>query len=409
MGRLLTSKLVLIVLFGWQMAFNNSISMADSSFADFDRRAKEGAALSVVFFGGSLTWGANASDPQRTSYRGLMGEYLIKKYPKSSITIHDAAIGGTGSKLGMFRLERDVLAYKPDLVFLDFTANDGPWSTDRNTLASYEILLREMIGRSIAVEQVFFGFKFNFGAEYAPDKMFRVIDHKKLAAAYHTATGDIYPLIQDSITSGRTPIDALWPIDSAHPDDSGYKLFFEAARNGFEQAIADKRVCTVPAQPVFSDQYKTRQRIRLADQPLPAGWKVTRTYRTSLWFDGLSSRWMGDVIACDSKASAGVQPITMKFNGTFVGFFGEADDNSLPFKATVDGQPLLYKADNKSEPTEIWPTSIKRLGVGRLFIWRELSDSLAPGSHTLVLTPVFPEEGQPAGQLHIESICVAGE
>src|SRR5438045_70743 len=132
----------------------------------------------------------------------------------------------------MFRLERDVLAYKPDLVFLDFTANDDPSGTDPRSLASYEILLREMISRGIAVEQVFLGFKYNFGTKYAPEKMYRVIDHKKLAAAYHTATGDIYSLIQEHITSGKTTIDTLWPIDHAHPDDGGYELFFEAARDG---------------------------------------------------------------------------------------------------------------------------------------------------------------------------------
>ena len=94
--------------------------------------------MSVVFFGGSLTWGANASDPQRTSYRALMGDYLRAKYPKTPFVFHDAAIGGTGSKLGMFRLERDVLSRKPDLVFLDFSANDDQVGTDIQTLASYE-------------------------------------------------------------------------------------------------------------------------------------------------------------------------------------------------------------------------------------------------------------------------------
>jgi len=409
MRRIFAGGLIRGILFGWCFVANTSLSLADPSFEAFDRRAKEGAALSVVFFGGSLTWGANSSDPQRTSYRGLMGDYLLKKYPKSSITIHDAAIGGTGSKLGMFRLERDVLAYKPDLVFLDFTANDDPSGTDERSLASYEILLREMVSRGILVDQVFFGFKYNFGTQYFPEKMHRVIDHKKLAAAYHTATGDIYPLIQERITSGKISIDTLWPMDSAHPDDCGYQLFFEAVRDGFEQAIADKRVCTVPDQPVFPEMYKTRQRIRLAEQPLPAGWKVMRTYRTSLWFDGLSSRWMGDVIACDSTASGGVQPITMKFKGTFVGLFGEADNNGLSFKCTIDGQPVMYRANGKTDPTEVWPTTIKKLGVGRLFIWRELSNQLSPGEHTLVITPIFPTDNEPAGQLHIESICVAGE
>jgi len=41
-----------------------------ASFAEFDRKARAGEPLSVVFFGGSLTFGANASNPETTSWRG---------------------------------------------------------------------------------------------------------------------------------------------------------------------------------------------------------------------------------------------------------------------------------------------------------------------------------------------------
>jgi lysophospholipase L1-like esterase len=386
-----------------------SLVRADASFKDFDRRAREGQAMSVVFFGGSLTWGANASDPQRTSYRALMGQYLQAKYPHTPFTFHDAAIGGTGSKLGLFRIDRDVLSRKPDLVFLDFTANDNLYGTDVNTLDAYETLLRELIGRGIPVEQAFFAFKFNFGAKWNPDGLHRVIDHRKLAAAYHTATGDVYPLIHDRLTTGKTTIDDVWPIDSAHPGDFGYSLFFEAMRDGFEQAIADGRVCTVPAKPLFADHYLKRQRIRLADGTLPEGWSPTHTYRTSLWFDGLSSRWMGTVAQCTSDAKSPPAPLRVSFVGTFVGLFGEGNGDGLSFKASVDGKPLLYHANAKTDPTDVWPWDTHKFGGGNLFMWRELSDTLSPGSHTLVIQPLQPAAGAPAGQLRIESVCAAGD
>jgi len=385
------------------------LNPSGSSFVEFDQRATQGDALSVVFFGGSLTWGANASDPQRTSYRGLMTEYLREKYPRAAFTFHDAAIGGTGSKLGIFRLERDVLSRKPNLVFLDFSANDGLGDKDPQSLDSYETLLREMIGRGIAVEQVFFGFKFNFGKQYRPDTLHRLIDHRTLAAAYHTAQGDLFPLLQGKLNDGSADIETLWAIDGAHPDDPGYQVFFEAARIGFEQAVAERRVCSVPDRPVFSANYMNRRRIRLAEQPLAAGWQAAKTYRTSLWFDGLSSRWMGDVVMCDSKAKKPIEPLTIQFSGTFVGLFGEANQNGLCFKASIDSKPILYRENAKTPPTEIWQANTHALGEGRLFIWRQLADNLPPGEHTLVMEPQLPEPGLPDGQLRIESICVAGE
>ena len=53
----------------------------EASFGDFDARAKAGERLTVAFFGGSLTWSANATEPNVTGFRGLMAKYLTEKYP----------------------------------------------------------------------------------------------------------------------------------------------------------------------------------------------------------------------------------------------------------------------------------------------------------------------------------------
>ena len=103
--------------------------------------------MTVAFVGGSLTWGAGASDPQRTSYRALVGRMLSDAYPKTQFTFVDAAIGSTGSELGLYRLQRDVLRYKPDLVFLDFARNDGIYSTTPDSLAAHEAIVRPSIQR----------------------------------------------------------------------------------------------------------------------------------------------------------------------------------------------------------------------------------------------------------------------
>jgi lysophospholipase L1-like esterase len=391
-----------------QAAGAASVAGKVASFEDFDRRARAGEPLSVVFFGGSLTWGANASDPQRTSYRALMGDYLRAKYPKAPLAFHDAAIGGTGSNLGMFRLDRDVQARRPDLVFLDFTANDDHYGKDVPTLAAYECLLREMIGRGIPVVQVLLGFQWNFQPRFDGNSMARYVDHLKLAAAYRTGVGDSFVHIQKCLDDGKATIKDIWPMDGVHPCDRGYELFFQAARDGFERAVADKRACPVPQKAVFSDAFMTRKRIRLLDAPLPAGWRRDMTFRTSMWFDGLSSRWMDDVAVCDAKDSGKVQPLKLEFTGTLVGVFGEADENGLSFKALVDGKLVPYRPDPKKPPEDAWPFSTRRFGAGRLFVWHVLAPALPPGKHTLEIQPIWPAEGG-KGQLRIESVCVAGE
>lgn len=116
-----------------------------ASFAAFDEKARDGARLTVCFFGGSLTWSANATEPNVTGFRGLMAKYLTERYPNAHFTFVDAAIGGTGSSLGMFRLERDVMSKNPDLVFLDFSCNDGGGDTKLPNTCCYEYLLLSLI------------------------------------------------------------------------------------------------------------------------------------------------------------------------------------------------------------------------------------------------------------------------
>ena len=80
--------------------------------------------------------------PNLTSYRGLIARELESTYPSAHFRFHDSAIGGTGSQLGAFRFDRDVLRHAPDLVFLDFSANDNINTDDPESQASYEAVVR---------------------------------------------------------------------------------------------------------------------------------------------------------------------------------------------------------------------------------------------------------------------------
>ena len=103
----------------------------------------QGQDVTVVFFGGSITWGGNASDIDQGSYRARTTQWLKQQYPQSNITSINAGIGGTGSDLGAFRCKPDVLAHKPDLVFVEFAVNDGgmedknPWKHSKVCFDSY--------------------------------------------------------------------------------------------------------------------------------------------------------------------------------------------------------------------------------------------------------------------------------
>ena len=82
-----------------------------------------GANIKIGYFGGSIT--------AQAGWRPKTLNYFKKTYPQAKFTEINAAIGGTGSDLGVFRLKQDVLDSKPDLMFVEFATNDGGASVDQ--------------------------------------------------------------------------------------------------------------------------------------------------------------------------------------------------------------------------------------------------------------------------------------
>ncbi len=76
-----------------------------------------GALVKVAYLGGSIT--------EQPGWRPKTLAYFQKTYPDANFSEINAAIGGTGSDLGVYRLKHDVLDGKPDLLFVEFATNDG--------------------------------------------------------------------------------------------------------------------------------------------------------------------------------------------------------------------------------------------------------------------------------------------
>lgn len=80
-------------------------------------RAGNGREIRVAYLGGSIT--------AAPGWRVKSLEALQERYAEAKWSEIHAAIGGTGSDLGVFRLGQDVLAHRPDLLFVEFAVNDG--------------------------------------------------------------------------------------------------------------------------------------------------------------------------------------------------------------------------------------------------------------------------------------------
>jgi len=394
------------------------------SFAEFDQRAQAGERLNVVFFGASLTWGANACDPNRTSYRARVAERLEAKYPQARFKFYDAAIGGTGSQLGVFRIDRDVLARRPDLVFVDFSANDDIYSENRETLASYEAILHRLVSEArCPVVQVIFPFKWDV-ARKTTDGMKRRDAHLAISRAYNTPVGDAIALAIERVGNGTTSLERLWPVDGVHPCDEGYVLFADAAWAALQGAVGQGQVCRVAQPMLYGEAYLKSVRMPLVKLgPLPAGWKAGKPNVSSAYFDFLMSRWLdSETIASRPSPAQSPEPATpeakapdaktpepfrAQFRGSMVMFFGETTKTSGKYRVRIDGQVVRYRLPKSTETLDLFDAGqfARRTG-GNGHHAQVIATGLdMAATHTLAIEPVL----EPGEELRLESICVAGK
>jgi lysophospholipase L1-like esterase len=197
--------------------------------AFFDK-LRAGAPVTIAYMGGPITAGAGASVPEKTSFRALVTERLRKHYPKSEITELNAAINNTGvsggSLYGALRARRDVIAYKPDLIFVEFAVND----TNENEITAkkaVEGLLRQLLIVAQPPEVVMLyatSAKRGVHAEW----------HDAIAAHYQVPSINLQDLVWATVDGGKMKLAEFWPgasrpaaswKDSLTPSDAGHKLY----------------------------------------------------------------------------------------------------------------------------------------------------------------------------------------
>ncbi len=94
---------------------------------NFFYKLKHGEDVTIAYLGGSIT--------AQEGWRVLSQKWFAEQFPQASLNGVHAAIGGTGSDLGAFRVEKDALSAKPDLLFVEFAVNDRNTGPEQITKA----------------------------------------------------------------------------------------------------------------------------------------------------------------------------------------------------------------------------------------------------------------------------------
>lgn len=287
---------------------------------------KAGEEANVVFLGGSITWGAGAVDPQKTSYRALVSSWLEDQFPKATIKSIDAAIGGTGSKLGVFRMDRDVTPYDPDLIFVEFAVNDGE---SPDTMETMEGIIRKL--HTHAPEAAIVILVIGAGAGYSNLLTWKL--HRSLAASYGLPCIDIVSPVMKLVKEGLSFDEFL--CDGCHPKDKGYRIYADIiCRDLVRMAYEDGSPVPFPEKPLTENRFESASMVELSKIADPGEWTPAVPSINGTWYDHQPSRWQSSAVV-PFKAGA-----NLKIRKTFSGL-------GLYYELTRDGGPFVVRADGE--------------------------------------------------------------
>jgi lysophospholipase L1-like esterase len=299
------------------------------ALAKFTQAMKAGQRVKIAYFGGSITWGATASDPLKTSWRALVTSGLEAKFPGAHIQAIDAAIGSQPSKLGVFRVDRDVLPYKPDLCFVEFAVNDRDVNDSSETVEGIVRKLRacreDMSIVLVIIGSV--GLKGDYDSPVAVQQI-------ELANHYGLPCIDVCSAVKAKLDGGLKTRDIL--TDGCHPNDAGYRLYADLILAELGR-LSDARGPAKPAPdtPLTPNRYESATMVELAKLPDLGGWRADSPSVVGTWFDQQPSRWQ----------SSAVVPGT---NGAELATEVQSTGLGLYFELTGGGGSIVLAADGKT-------------------------------------------------------------
>ncbi|OPJ63288.1 SGNH/GDSL hydrolase family protein [Clostridium oryzae] len=189
--------------------------------------------FNVVFLGGSITEGTGCSTYDK-SYVYKVGEYIKKIYADRNVNIINSGISGTGSVFGLFRLDRDVIRYNPDLVFIEYSVNDRIYEKDI-VLSTMEGIM-ELFSRLRKVPAVIILIAPTGEADACSET------HKRAARYYGIPYIDIQKYVYDNIKLDKYTWGDI-AIDNLHPNNRGHyiysKCIIEALKN--DKSLLNKK------------------------------------------------------------------------------------------------------------------------------------------------------------------------
>ena len=327
---------------------------ARNSLPNVFAKLKAGKTVRVAYFGGSIT--------AAEGWRPKTLAWLRQRYPKATIEEINAAIGGTGSDLGVFRFRRDVLDKKPDLVFVEFAVNDGgadpkqiwrgmegivrqAWTTDPTIDLCY--VYTTVAGFAGDLENGFCPRAASCDELLADQYGIPSINVGLRAAQMSKAGTLIYTPKKDE--AGKelpaAPGVLVFSTDGVHPGDAGHEVYAQVVADALTQMEASARPGRhrLPRHPFIADNWEKAKLVPLDRTLVSAGWAKLDSNA------GLGAQFRHRLPELWEATQPG-ETLTFTFKGTGARLYDILGPDGGQVVVTVDGKsgPPIARFDSFS-------------------------------------------------------------
>lgn len=311
----------------------------------FAKAATPGAEVRIAYFGGSIT--------AQPGWRPKSLAFFQKTFPAARFVEINAAIGGTGSDLGVHRLKQDVLDRRPDLVLVEFAVNDGgaapeqihrcvegivrqTWRTWPNCDIGFIYTLTEALAPAM-LEGKF---------QRSASAMEGIADHYGIPTI-HLAM-EVARLARDGRLVWKAPLPKteaekqtlgdkfIFAPDAVHPyPETGHELYLQAIVRSLEPIRTASRAPAPHAlrSPHTASNYERAQLVPITAARLSPGFAALDAKT-----DDLAKRFAARLPTLHRATAAGAT-LSFKFKGTRCAIYDVIGPDGGQVRLTLDDRP----------------------------------------------------------------------
>jgi lysophospholipase L1-like esterase len=304
---------------------------------NFFAKAIHGDSIKVAYFGGSIT--------AQNGWRVSSLDWFKQRFPKAVFSEINAAIGGTGSDFGVFRLRDHVLKYKPDLVFVEFAVNDGNTPSER-IIRSMEGIVRQILQQNSFTDICFvYTIKGDYlEAEQNGNLPNSAENMEKVAGHYGIPSINFGFEVANMVSSNQLIMKGksmelnglkVFSPDGVHPyPETGHVIYQNVLKRSFESMISNNSFKTkkhILPKPLAPDYFANTQMFDCTNAKLSSNWKILNIKDQPL-FSGF-----GKYLKFIGKANQSGETLSFRFKGRAIGVYDIMGPDAGRIIIEIDG------------------------------------------------------------------------